>query len=147
LKKGHTVIGEEEDALEALNLMDSSHPISLESGTGSCSSLREFRLGYVDRPLLGAEVVSRTSGRIEMRLQTPAPQMSIAEFKAALKRHGFRVVRTKIEDGMGKCPGVRWSAALRGRTIGYNKTLAKVIAARNAELARSGIEENTTDPE
>jgi hypothetical protein len=82
-----------------------------------------------------------------MRLQTPAPQMSLAEFKAALKRHGFRVVRTKIEDGTGKCPGVRWSAVLRGRRIDYNKTLAKAIAARNAELARRGIEENTTDLE
>jgi hypothetical protein len=82
-----------------------------------------------------------------MRLQTPAPQMSLAEFKAALKRHGFRVVRAKIEDRTGKCPGVRWSAVLRGRTIDYSKTLAKVIAARNAELARLGIGEVTTYPE
>jgi hypothetical protein len=65
------------------------------------------------------------------------PQMSSAEFKAALKDHGFRVVRAKIEDATGKCPGVSWSAVLRGRTaIDYNKTLAKVIAGRNAELAR-----------
>jgi hypothetical protein len=35
------------------------------------------------------------------------PQMSSAEFNAALKRHGFRVVRAKIEDATGKCPGVR----------------------------------------
>jgi hypothetical protein len=82
-----------------------------------------------------------------MRLQTPAPKMSLAEFKAALERHGFRVVRAKIEDGTGKCPGVRWSAVLRGRTIDYNKTLAKVIAARDAELTRRGLEKITTEPE
>jgi hypothetical protein len=68
------------------------------------------------------------------------PQMSLAEFNAALKRHGFRVVRAMIEDATGKCPGVRWSAVLRGRAaIDYNKTLAKVIAARNTELARRGL--------
>jgi hypothetical protein len=68
------------------------------------------------------------------------PQMSSAEFNAALKHHGFRVVRAKIEDATGKCPGVSWSAVLRGRTaIDYNKTLAKVIASRNAELARRGL--------
>jgi hypothetical protein len=43
------------------------------------------------------------------------PQMSSADFKAALKDHGFRVVRAKIEDATGKCPGVSWSAVLRGR--------------------------------
>ena len=85
--------------------------------------------------------------RWDMRLQTPAPQMSLAEFKAALKRRCFRVVRTKIEDGTGKCPGVRWSAVLRGRTIDYNKTLAKVTPLATDELARRGIEANTTDPE
>jgi len=34
---------------------------------------------------------------------------------------------------------------LRGRTVDYNKTLVKVIAARNAEIARRGDEEITTD--
>jgi hypothetical protein len=80
-----------------------------------------------------------------MRLQTPALQISLTEFNAALKRHGFRVVRAKIEDATGKCPGVRWSAVLRGRAVDYNKTLLKVIAARNAEIARRGDEEITTD--
>ena len=68
------------------------------------------------------------------------PQMSLAEFNAALKHHGFRIVRAKIEDATGKCPGASWSAVLRGRTaIDYNKTLEKVIAGRNAELARRGL--------
>jgi hypothetical protein len=37
LKKGHTVIGETEDALEALNLMEcgSTQPITFEFGAGS----------------------------------------------------------------------------------------------------------------
>jgi hypothetical protein len=63
----------------------------------------------------------------------------------SLKRHGFRVVRAKIEDATGKCPGVRWSAVLRGRAVDYNKTLVKVIAARDAEIARRGDGEITRD--
>jgi hypothetical protein len=75
------------------------------------------------------------------------PQMSSAEFNAALKRHGFRVVRAKIEDATGKCPGVSWSAVLRGRTaIDYNKTLAKVIEARDAELVRRGFDKISEKP-
>ena len=76
------------------------------------------------------------------------PQMSSAEFSAALKRHGFRVVRAKIEDATGRCPGVSWSAVLRGRTaIDYNKTLAKVIVARDAELVRRGLDKITGVPD
>jgi hypothetical protein len=76
------------------------------------------------------------------------PQMSAAEFNEALKRHGFRDVRAKIEDATGKCPGVSWSAVFRGRAaVDYNKTLAKVIAARNAELARRGLDEIVGEPE
>ncbi len=76
------------------------------------------------------------------------PQMSSAEFKAALKDNGFRVVRAMIEDATGKCPGVSWSAVLRGRAaIDYNKTLAKVIAGRNAELARRGLVQIKEEPE
>jgi hypothetical protein len=54
------------------------------------------------------------------------PQMSAAEFAAALKTHGFRVVRAKIEDATGQCPGIRWSA------------LARVLQERDAEVARRG---------
>jgi hypothetical protein len=44
--------------------------------------------------------------------------MSPAEFSAALKRHGFRVVCAKIEDATGKCPGVRrLGAVLRKNTF------------------------------
>jgi len=65
------------------------------------------------------------------------PQMSSAEFTAALKRHGFHIVRAKIEDATGKCPGVGWSAVLRGRTaIDYNKTLAVTSGANLTEIHR-----------
>jgi len=64
------------------------------------------------------------------------PQMTAAEFAAALKTHGFRVVRAKIEDTTGGCPGVRWPAILRGTSIDRNRTLAKVLRERDAEIAR-----------
>jgi hypothetical protein len=56
--------------------------------------------------------------------------MTAAEFAAALKHHGFRVVRAKIEDATGQCPGIRWTAVLRGR----NRTLAKVIVEQRPRL-------------
>jgi hypothetical protein len=67
------------------------------------------------------------------------PQMTAAEFAAALKRHGFRVVRAKIEDASGRCPGVRWPAVLRGRSVDHNRTLAKVIRERDEEIARRAL--------
>jgi hypothetical protein len=64
------------------------------------------------------------------------PQMTAAEFTAALNRHGFRVVGTKIEDATGRCPGVRWAAVLRGSVVDRNRTLDKVVRERDAEIAR-----------
>jgi hypothetical protein len=82
---------------------------------------------------------------VRFKETTPVPQMSAAEFAAALKHHGFRVVRAKIEDATGRCPGVRWPAVLRGRTVDHNRTLAKVIHGRDAEIARRALLE--MDPE
>jgi hypothetical protein len=62
--------------------------------------------------------------------------MTAAEFAAALKANGFRVVRAKIEDATGQCPGVRWAAVLRGTSVDRNRSLAKVIKERDAEIAR-----------
>jgi hypothetical protein len=62
--------------------------------------------------------------------------MTAKEFAAALKANGFRIVRAKIEDATGRCPGVRWSAVLRGSAVDRNRTLAKVIKERHAEIAR-----------
>jgi hypothetical protein len=66
------------------------------------------------------------------------PQMTAAEFAAALKSHGFRIVKAKLEDATGQCPGIRWTAVLKGRTaIDYNRTLAKIVGEREAEIARA----------
>jgi hypothetical protein len=68
------------------------------------------------------------------------PQMTAAEFAAALKTHGFRVVKAKIEDATGQCPGIRWAAVFRGRNVvDRNRTLAKVLRERDAEIARKAI--------
>ena len=76
----------------------------------------------------------------------PVPQMTAAEFAAALKHHGFRVVRAKIEDATGRCPGiVRWPAVLRGRSVDHNRTLAKVIRERDAEIARRAVQKTEPD--
>ena len=64
------------------------------------------------------------------------PQMTAAEFAAALKANGFRVVRAKIEDTTGQCPGVRWPAVFRRKRLDYNGTLAKVLQERDGEIAR-----------
>jgi hypothetical protein len=64
------------------------------------------------------------------------PQITAPEFAAALKTNGFRVVRAKIEDATGQCPGIRWSAVLRGKTVDHSRTLAKVLKERDAEIAR-----------
>jgi len=64
------------------------------------------------------------------------PQMTAAVFATALATNGFRVVRTKIEDTTGQCPGVRWSAVLMGNGVDRNRTLAKVLQERDAEIAR-----------
>jgi hypothetical protein len=76
----------------------------------------------------------------------PLPQMTAAEFAAALKQNGFRVVRAKIEDGTGRCPGIRWPAVFRGpNAVDRNRTLAKVIRERDAEIARRAL--GKTEPE
>ena len=64
------------------------------------------------------------------------PQMTVAEFGAALKANGFRVVRAKIEDATGQCPGVRWPAVLRRKRVDYNRTLTKVLQERDAAIAQ-----------
>jgi hypothetical protein len=73
------------------------------------------------------------------------PQMTAAEFTAALKHHGFRIVRAKIEDATGRCSGIRWPAILPGRSVEHNRTLAKVIRERDDEIVRRARRE--TEPE
>jgi hypothetical protein len=79
------------------------------------------------------------------------PQMTAAEFAAAMKHHGFGVCRARIVDTTGQCPGVSWSAVRRGRgSVDRNKTLAKILRERDAEIARralSGIPASSTSYE
>jgi hypothetical protein len=83
---------------------------------------------------------------VRFKETAPVPQMSAAEFAAALKRNGFRIVRAKIEDATGRCPGIRWAAVFRGpNAVDRNRTLAKVIRERDAEIARRALGE--TEPE
>jgi hypothetical protein len=63
--------------------------------------------------------------------------MTAAEFAAAMKHHGFGVSRARIVDTTGECPGVSWPAVRRGRaSVDRNKTLAKILRERDAEIAR-----------
>jgi hypothetical protein len=80
------------------------------------------------------------------------PQMTAAEFAAAMKHHGFGVSRARIVDITGQCPGISWPAVRRGRgSVDRNKTLAKVLRERDAEIARRALpgvidEEATRSP-
>jgi hypothetical protein len=78
-----------------------------------------------------------------MKHPNSVPEMSAAEFRAALKRYGFGVAHARIVDTTGKCPGISWPAVLRERGGGFdrNATLLKVIQARDAEIARRALRE------
>jgi hypothetical protein len=75
-----------------------------------------------------------------MAFQPPfLTKTTAAEFSAALKVHGFRVVNAKIEDATGRCPGISWTAVLRGRIVDHARTLAKVIRERQVRPAVSVV--------
>jgi hypothetical protein len=68
------------------------------------------------------------------------PQMTAAEFAAAMKHYGFGVCRARIVDTTGQCPGISWSAVRRGGgSVDRNKTLAKILRERDAEIARRAL--------
>jgi hypothetical protein len=68
------------------------------------------------------------------------PQMTAAEFAAAMKHSGFGVCRARIVDTTGQCPGISWSAVRRGGgSVDRNKTLAKILRERDAEIARRAL--------
>jgi hypothetical protein len=62
--------------------------------------------------------------------------MTAAEFAAALKAHGFRVVKAKIEDATAQSRGISWTAVLRGRTVDCARTLAN--GTRRRDCAEGG---------
>jgi hypothetical protein len=68
------------------------------------------------------------------------PQLTAAQFNAALRESGFGVDRARIVDTSGRCPGFLTTAVFRGRgQIDRNKTVAKIIRERDAEIARRAL--------
>jgi len=92
----------------------------------------------------GVRDVKPTSGTNSL------PQMTAAEYAAAMKHDGFGVCRARIVDTTGRCPGISWSAVRRGGgSVDRNKTLAKILRERDAEIARralSGMGVSSTRP-
>jgi hypothetical protein len=68
----------------------------------------------------------------------PPPQLTAAEFNAALKQAGFGVEHARIIDVSGRCPGFVTTPAFRGRALDRPRTLAKAIRERDDEIARRG---------
>jgi hypothetical protein len=65
------------------------------------------------------------------------PQLTAAEFGAALRAAGFGVEHARIVDTSGRCPGFVTTPVFRGRGgIDRPKTLAKAIRERDAEIER-----------
>ena len=64
------------------------------------------------------------------------PQMTSAEFSAALREAGFGVNRGQIVDVSGRCPGFAATPTFRNGAVNRNGTLTKVIRARHAEIER-----------
>jgi hypothetical protein len=65
------------------------------------------------------------------------PEMTAAEFNAALREAGFGVDHGRIVDVSGKCPGFATFPAFHSRgVVNRNATLSKVIRERDAEIAR-----------
>jgi hypothetical protein len=72
-----------------------------------------------------------------MKLPQPPPQLTAVEFNTALKEAGFGVQHARIIDVSGRCPGFVTTPTFRGRgVIDRNRTLAKAIRERDAEIAR-----------
>jgi hypothetical protein len=66
------------------------------------------------------------------------PDITAAEFRAALKHHGFRMVGT-TQIVSYQCPGVVWTPVTKSGRIDRAGTLHKVVQARREEMARQGL--------
>jgi hypothetical protein len=71
-----------------------------------------------------------------VKLPQSPPNLTAAEFNAALKEAGFGVEHACIVDVSGRCPGFVTTAAFRGRALDRPRTLAKAIRERDAEIGR-----------
>jgi hypothetical protein len=65
------------------------------------------------------------------------PQMTAAQFNAALRDTGFGVDRARIIDTRGRCRG--FVTTLPRERRDRNKTLSKVVRERDAEIARRAL--------
>jgi hypothetical protein len=64
------------------------------------------------------------------------PQMTSAEFTAALREAGFAVDHGRIVDVSGKCPGFATMPSFNKSVVNRNATLSKAIWVRDAEITR-----------
>jgi hypothetical protein len=61
-------------------------------------------------------------------------QMSAATFADELRRHGFRISGTQVVNISGTCPSFAITAVLRRAQIDRAASIARAVAARQAEL-------------
>jgi hypothetical protein len=64
------------------------------------------------------------------------PQMTSAEFKAALHEVGFGVEHGRIVDVSGRCPGFATLPTFNHGAVNRSATLSKAIWEREAEIRR-----------
>jgi hypothetical protein len=69
-----------------------------------------------------------------MRPFNKKPQMTSAEFSAALREAGFSVAQGWIVDASGKCPGFATLPSVNKGVLNRNATLSKVRWERDAEI-------------
>jgi hypothetical protein len=64
------------------------------------------------------------------------PQMTSAEFSAALREAGFHVDHGRIVDVSGRCPDFATLPSFNNSVLNRNATLSKVLWEREAEIKR-----------
>jgi hypothetical protein len=69
------------------------------------------------------------------------PQMTSAEFAAALREAGFGVDHGRIVDVSGQCPGFATLPSFNKGVVNRNATLSKAIWERDAEIKRRAAAE------
>jgi hypothetical protein len=74
-----------------------------------------------------------------MRPFNKKPQMTSAEFSAALCESGFAVDHGRILDVSGTCPGFTTVPSFTKGALNRNATLAKARWERDAEIRRRAV--------
>jgi hypothetical protein len=67
------------------------------------------------------------------------PQMTSAEFSAALREAGFAVDHGRIVDVSGRCPGFTTVPSFTKGVLNRNATLSKVRWERDDEIRRRAV--------